>query len=128
MHPFALSRADDAVKAIAGAGTIMRCERLPTGRFNILLRGESRVRIEREVPTDTLYRMVIAAPLADVGGDRPGLASLARGHSGITMAVIDALLALIEHEVFAQQRKSHRSPDRLQIFQRALEIFLISQY
>jgi len=79
------------VKAIAGAGTIVRCERLPTGRFNILLRGESRVRIEREVPTDTLYRMVIAAPLADVGGDRPGLAGRARGVRDRCVQIFEAL-------------------------------------
>ena len=66
-----------AVKEIAGAGTIVRCERLPTGRFNILLRGECRIRIEREVPTDTLYRVVAAAQLPEVGADHPRLAGLA---------------------------------------------------
>lgn len=66
------------VKGIAGAGSIVRCERLATGRFNLLLRGECRIRIEREVPTDTLYRMVVATELPEIGGDRPGLAGLAR--------------------------------------------------
>ena len=66
------------VYAVAGAGSIVRCERLATGRFNILLKGERRIRIEREVPTDTLYRMVVATPLAEVGADRPGLPALAR--------------------------------------------------
>ena len=56
-----------AVHAVAGAGEIVRCERLATGRFNILLKGESRVRIDREVPSDTLYRLVEARVLADVG-------------------------------------------------------------
>ena len=65
------------VKRIAGAGSIVRCERLATGRFNILLRGESRIRIEREVPTDTLYRIALATPLADVGADHPGLRHVA---------------------------------------------------
>jgi Lon protease-like protein len=66
-----------AVYAIAGAGRIVRCERLATGRFNVLLKGEHRIRIEREVPTDTLYRMAVATPLGEVGADRPALAALA---------------------------------------------------
>jgi Lon protease-like protein len=54
-----------AVYPVAGAGEIVQWERLPTGRYNILLRGDSRIRIEAELPTDTLYRMVRAAVLDD---------------------------------------------------------------
>lgn len=54
-----------AVYDVAGAGEIVKCERLPTGRFNLVLKGDTRIRIERELPTDTLYRLVRAAPLAD---------------------------------------------------------------
>ncbi|HET9490981.1 MAG TPA: LON peptidase substrate-binding domain-containing protein [Methylomirabilota bacterium] len=53
------------VALVAGAGEIVRWERLPTGRFNILVAGRSRVRIETEQPTDTLYRVVRARVLAD---------------------------------------------------------------
>ena len=56
-----------AVHAVAGAGEIVRCERLATGRFNILIKGESRIRIDREIPSDTLYRLVEATVLEDVG-------------------------------------------------------------
>ena len=56
-----------AVHAVAGAGEIVRCERLATGRFNILIKGESRIRIGRELPSDTLYRLVEATVLEDVG-------------------------------------------------------------
>jgi len=56
-----------AVHAVAGAGEIVRCERLATGRFNILIKGESRIRIDRELPSDTLYRLVEATVLPDVG-------------------------------------------------------------
>jgi hypothetical protein len=66
------------VKLVAGVGRIVRCERLPSGRFNILLRGECRVRIERELPADTLYRMALAQRLADVGAERPDVAELSR--------------------------------------------------
>ncbi|MBI4590315.1 MAG: LON peptidase substrate-binding domain-containing protein [Candidatus Rokubacteria bacterium] len=62
-----------AVYAVAGAGEIIEWERLPTGRFNILLRGDCRVGIEAELPTDTLYRVVRARVLQDEipeGADR----------------------------------------------------------
>jgi hypothetical protein len=52
-----------AVYQIAGVGQIVQWERLATGRYNILLRGDTRARIERELPTDTLYRVVVARQL-----------------------------------------------------------------
>lgn len=55
-----------AVHAVAGAGVIVNAERLPTGRYNIVMRGECRVRIVAELPTDTLYRVVRAERLDDV--------------------------------------------------------------
>src|SRR5574337_71113 len=55
-----------SVHDVAGAGEIVRWERLATGRFNILLRGDCRIRIEAEVPTDTLYRLGRARVLEDV--------------------------------------------------------------
>jgi hypothetical protein len=79
------------VHSVAGAGTIVRCERLATGRFNILLKGEQRVRIDREVPTDTLYRVAIATPLADAGADRPALATLADTIRERCLQIMDAL-------------------------------------
>jgi len=54
-----------AVHPVAGMGEIVSCERLATGRYNILLRGECRVRLEDELPSDTLYRVVRARRLAD---------------------------------------------------------------
>ena len=53
------------VFAVAGAGEIVNCERLASGRFNILVKGQWRVRIESELPSDTLYRMVRARRLED---------------------------------------------------------------
>lgn len=55
-----------AVHPVAGAGEIVSWERLATGRYNILVKGESRVRIETERPSDTLYRIVVAQKLEDV--------------------------------------------------------------
>jgi Lon protease-like protein len=57
------------VHAVAGIGRIVQCERLASGRFNMILRGEGRARIERELPTDTLYRLVEAVELPEVGAD-----------------------------------------------------------
>jgi uncharacterized protein len=64
------------VYAVCGVGRIVQCERLASGRFNLLLRGEGRVRIERELPTDTLYRMVAATPLGETTADAAAVAAL----------------------------------------------------
>jgi Lon protease-like protein len=80
-----------AVNEVAGVGRIARCERLATGRFNILLQGERRVAIERELPTDTLYRVVLARPLQEIGADRPGLPALARGVTERCLKVMEAV-------------------------------------
>lgn len=54
-----------AVVPVAGVGEIVQWERLATGRYNVVLRGLARVRIEAELPTDTLYRVVRARRLDD---------------------------------------------------------------
>jgi len=54
------------VHEVAGAGEIVSWERLATGRYNILLKGDCRVRLESEKPSDTLYRVVAAQRLDDV--------------------------------------------------------------
>jgi Lon protease-like protein len=64
------------VHAVAGVGRIIQCERLASGRFNMVLRGEGRVRVVRELPTDTLYRVVEADELNDQGGDGEGVPPL----------------------------------------------------
>jgi hypothetical protein len=71
-----------AVHAVAGLGEIVSCERLATGRYNILLRGEERLRIEQELPTDTLYRVVRARRLADGEPARDVAPALARIRAG----------------------------------------------
>ena len=76
---------------VAGAGRIVRCERLATGRFNVLLRGEQRIRIASEVPTDTLYRVAAAVPLTDVGAERPAVAELARTIRARCVQILEAL-------------------------------------
>ena len=53
------------VHHIAGLGEIARHERLPDGRFLIVLAGLARVLI-REVPSQRLYRQVEAIPLREI--------------------------------------------------------------
>jgi len=52
-----------AVHPVAGAGEIINWERLATGRYNMIVKGECRIRIKQELATDTLYRVVIAERL-----------------------------------------------------------------
>ena len=80
-----------AVYEVAGMGRIVQCERLATGRFNLLLKGESRVRIERELPADTLYRLVAATPLAEVGADRPSVSALVARVTGRCLGILRAV-------------------------------------
>jgi Lon protease-like protein len=79
------------VDEVVGVGKIVRCERLPTGRFNLLLQGECRARIEREIPADTLYRLVHATVLADVGADRPGVSALTQGVKERCLQILEAV-------------------------------------
>ena len=67
-----------AVHPVAGAGEIVSCERLPTGRYNIMLKGLWRVRIEQELPADVLYRLVAARRLEDVAATADVSAALGR--------------------------------------------------
>ncbi|MBI2543657.1 MAG: LON peptidase substrate-binding domain-containing protein [Candidatus Rokubacteria bacterium] len=112
--------------AVAGAGEIVRCERLATGRFNILVRGDCRVRIEIELPTDTLYRVVRARVLEDAVPPREGgrLASqtdrvkaaclrLLEAHGQSSREVERALRAATVPGVVADQIASAVIPDPL---------------
>ena len=80
-----------AVYEIAGAGRIVGCERLATGRFNILLRGDTRVRIDCELPADTLYRMVAATPLGETGAEGDGVGTLAARVTGRCLGILRAI-------------------------------------
>ena len=55
------------IHEVAGAGEIIQAEALPDGRFNVLLDGRMRVRIEEEASGARPYRVARARRLADVG-------------------------------------------------------------
>ena len=54
-----------AVKPMIGVGALVGHEPLGDGRANIVLRGVTRARIERELPPDQAYRLVDAATVGD---------------------------------------------------------------
>jgi hypothetical protein len=95
-----------AVYAVAGAGEVIQWERLATGRFNILLRGDCRIRIQAELPTDTLYRVVRASVLEDEipEGDDP----LARQTQRVTGACLELLK--VQGQLSPQVEEALRSP------------------
>lgn len=68
---------------IAGMGEVVQSQAMPDGRFNLLIRGISRIKIERELPPDMPYRIVSARALhdeysgADLGIARAALEALA---------------------------------------------------
>ncbi len=81
-------------------GRIVKHERLPDGRFNFLLLGLKRVRLLREVPSQTPYRQAEAEVIDDVEGDEPDdslgetlIASFRRlhGESGVDPDFDDAI-------------------------------------
>ncbi len=54
------------VHAVAGVGEMIQCERLADGRYNIVLDGQMRVRLEDEVRPELPYRVTRARRLAEV--------------------------------------------------------------
>src|SRR3954452_17754467 len=52
------------VLPVIGVGVLARVDPLPDGRFNIVLRGVLRARIEEDLPTREPYRLVRAQVLA----------------------------------------------------------------
>jgi uncharacterized protein len=55
-----------ALHAVACVGRILAEQRMPDGRYNILLRGLLRARIVEEVPAQKLYRVARVEPLTVV--------------------------------------------------------------
>ncbi len=68
------SAADErpAVEPIAGVGEVIMAHELPDGRFNLVVRGHARVRIDQELSSDRPYRLVSASVLPDLPITDPG--------------------------------------------------------
>jgi hypothetical protein len=93
------------VAAVAGAGEIIKWERLPGGRYNILVEGRWRVRLERELPTDTLYRLVRVQRLAEVaaGGETAPLIERIRAASRGLLQTLERPLDLLDSLLASEQ-------------------------
>lgn len=50
---------------LAGVGRVVKCRRLPDGRWNVIVRGEARVKVLREAPRELPYRRVEALELPE---------------------------------------------------------------
>lgn len=97
------------VHATAGVGKIIQHETLPDGRFNLLLFGLARVRIEEELAVDTAYRQVRAVLQHSWVEDGKELESLLRSVRTLTLAIrrIDTKVA----DELARMTDESSSPD-----------------
>jgi histidine ammonia-lyase len=84
--------AGDAAYGINTGFGLLAQTRIPTEQLELLQRNLllSHAAGVGDALPDAVVRLILALKIN----------ALARGHSGITMAVIDALLALLEHEVY----------------------------
>lgn len=55
-----------AVRPVMGVGEIVLAHELPDGRFNVVLRGSTRVHLDAELATDEPYRIVSASVRKDL--------------------------------------------------------------
>jgi histidine ammonia-lyase len=84
--------AGDAAYGINTGFGLLAQTRIPTEQLELLQRNlllSHAAGVGQALP-DAVVRLILALKIN----------ALARGHSGITMAVIDALLALLEHEIY----------------------------
>ena len=92
------------VFSVCGAGEIVNCERLASGRFNILVKGQWRVRIDAELPSDTLYRMVRARRLEDApAGDVKAVITRIRASCKQLLEALDRPLDVLEGALGSDQ-------------------------
>jgi Lon protease-like protein len=96
-----------AVFEVCGAGAIVASEQLPDGRWHIILRGLARVRIERELPPERLYRLVRGRVLPD-GPSRAGAGELATAQQAL-IALVDRLAQAATEELGESLRKLVRA-------------------
>jgi Lon protease-like protein len=87
------------VLPIVGVGVLARVDALPDGRFNIVLRGTLRARIEEELDSVEPYRLVRATPLESRAG--PSAPAKANDLKRVVLA-LSAALRTEESKALAQ--------------------------
>jgi uncharacterized protein len=78
------------VLPVIGVGVLARVDRLPDGRFNIVLRGAGRARIVEELRSGEPYRLVQAELLAPGLPSSPRIAALADSLKRLVLALSSA--------------------------------------
>jgi Lon protease-like protein len=96
-----------AVFPTAGVGACIAADRLPDGRYDIVLRGVGRVHIDEELPPDRAYRVVRARPLIDSRSSRE--ADVAASHAKL-IGLCDRLAAADGAEVLGRMVRAVPSP------------------
>lgn len=97
-----------AVYPVAGVGTIAHQERLPDGRFQLVLQGVARVRLGRELAVETPWRQVQASLLRDLVLDPSAVAEQAAALRGVLRSL--ALTNPQVGPVFARLATQDESP------------------
>jgi len=97
-----------SVHPVAGVGTIAQHERLPDGRFQLVLQGVARVRLGRELAVETPWRQVQASLLRDLVLDPAAAAQQATALRGILRSL--ALTNPQVGPVFARLATHDESP------------------
>jgi hypothetical protein len=78
---------------VLGVGEIVMAQELPDGRYNLVLRGRTRVRLDRELETDEPYRLIVATELPD---DAPAPAELSEAEASLRSLIFGLADALPE--------------------------------
>lgn len=60
------------VRPIMGVGEVVMAHELPDGRFNLVVRGRTRVQLDQELPSDEPYRLIAASVRLDLPVKNPG--------------------------------------------------------
>lgn len=102
------------VFSIVGAGYVQAAERLPDGRYNILVHGVKRVRILEELPPEKSYRVVRAESVPDIvtPAERPILEAQSQT---LRQLVLDLAAAIPDNAAapLAEACVRERDPGRL---------------
>jgi Lon protease-like protein len=98
------------VQRVAGVGEVVMAHELADGRFNLVVRGRARIRIDRELTTDEPYRLVVATELPDlVPSDRGELTDADQSLRALVGHLADAIPEggeLLRQVVAAQETPS----------------------
>jgi Lon protease-like protein len=76
---------------VLGVGEIVMAQELPDGRYNLVLRGRTRVRFQRELPSDEPYRLITATEIPDELPDHEELGDAESTLRSLIFGLADAL-------------------------------------